>query len=110
MQVSSTSLEAMINKLSANGKLLSQTEPNPRENANVVMLRSGKELKPNPGKNHIKIPPRKRKLKQDQRGKEKKEILETFRKVEVNKPLSDAIKQILRYAKFLKDLCTNKQN
>ncbi|XWS58584.1 hypothetical protein CRYUN_Cryun08bG0046800 [Craigia yunnanensis] len=31
------------------------------------------------------------------------EILETFRKVKVNIPLLDAIKQILRYAKFLKE-------
>nr|KYP33483.1 hypothetical protein KK1_045656 [Cajanus cajan] len=38
-----------------------------------------------------------------------KEILETFRKVEVNIPLLDAIKQILRYAKFLKELCTHKR-
>ena len=40
---------------------------------------------------------------------EEKEILETFRKVEVNIPLLDAIKQIPRYAKFLKELCTHKQ-
>ncbi|KAL2243525.1 UNVERIFIED_CONTAM: hypothetical protein Sindi_0470500 [Sesamum indicum] len=39
---------------------------------------------------------------------EKKEILETFRKVEVNIPLLDAIKQIPRYAKFLKELCSSK--
>ncbi|XP_021715002.1 uncharacterized protein LOC110682970 [Chenopodium quinoa] len=38
------------------------------------------------------------------------EILETFRKVEVNIPLLDAIKQIPKYAKFLKELCTNKRN
>nr|KYP34640.1 hypothetical protein KK1_044391 [Cajanus cajan]KYP59995.1 hypothetical protein KK1_015442 [Cajanus cajan] len=38
-----------------------------------------------------------------------KEILETFRKVEVNIPLLDAIKKIPRYAKFLKDLCTHKR-
>ncbi|XP_052736704.1 uncharacterized protein LOC128197896 [Vigna angularis] len=38
-----------------------------------------------------------------------KEILETFRKVEVNIPLLDAIKQIPKYAKFLKDLCTHKR-
>ncbi|XP_021818360.1 uncharacterized protein LOC110760411, partial [Prunus avium] len=38
-----------------------------------------------------------------------KEILETFRKVQVNIPLLDAIKQIPSYAKFLKDLCTNKR-
>ncbi|XP_047149016.1 uncharacterized protein LOC124821196 [Vigna umbellata] len=38
-----------------------------------------------------------------------KEILETFRKVEVNIPLLDAIKQIPKYAKFLKELCTHKR-
>ncbi|KAL2228808.1 UNVERIFIED_CONTAM: Retrovirus-related Pol polyprotein from transposon 17.6 [Sesamum indicum] len=39
---------------------------------------------------------------------EEKEIFETFRKVEVNIPLLNAIKQIPRYAKFLKELCTSK--
>ncbi|XP_020417999.1 uncharacterized protein LOC109948709 [Prunus persica] len=38
-----------------------------------------------------------------------KDILETFRKVQVNIPLLDAIQQIPRYAKFLKELCTNKR-
>ena len=38
-----------------------------------------------------------------------KEILETFRKVEVNIPLLDAIKKNPRNAKFLKELCTNKR-
>ncbi|KAL1093633.1 hypothetical protein V6Z11_D06G044100 [Gossypium hirsutum] len=37
------------------------------------------------------------------------EILETFRKVQVNIPLFDAIKQVPRYAKFLKELCTSKR-
>ncbi|XP_073138513.1 uncharacterized protein [Henckelia pumila] len=37
------------------------------------------------------------------------EVLETFRKVEINIPLIDEIKKIPRYAKFLKDLCTNKR-
>lgn len=40
---------------------------------------------------------------------EEKEILETFRKVQINISLLDAIKQIPRYAKFLKDLCTDKR-
>jgi len=35
------------------------------------------------------------------------DILETFRRVEVNIPLLEAIKQIPKYAKFLKDLCTH---
>ena len=37
-----------------------------------------------------------------------KEILDTFRKVKVNIPVLDAIKQVPRYAKFLKELCINK--
>ncbi|XP_019178790.1 PREDICTED: uncharacterized protein LOC109173896 [Ipomoea nil] len=37
------------------------------------------------------------------------QILETFRKVEINIPLLEAIKQIPKYAKFLKELCTNKK-
>ncbi|XP_045813162.1 uncharacterized protein LOC123907099 [Trifolium pratense] len=40
---------------------------------------------------------------------EDKEILDVFRKCAVNIPLLDAIKQIPRYAKFLKDLCTHKR-
>ncbi|KAM1746735.1 hypothetical protein ACFX11_013340 [Malus domestica] len=38
-----------------------------------------------------------------------KDILETFRKGQVNIPLLDAIKQVPRYAKFLKELCTTKK-
>lgn len=33
-----------------------------------------------------------------------REIMETFKKVEVNIPLLEAIRQILKYAKFLKEL------
>ena len=39
---------------------------------------------------------------------EEKDILETLLNVEVNIPLLNAIKQVPRYAKFLKELCTNK--
>lgn len=46
-----------------------------------------------------------RSKKEDQ----EKDILETFLKVEVNIPLLDALKQIPRYAKFLKELCTTKR-
>ncbi|XP_044500229.1 uncharacterized protein LOC123221442 [Mangifera indica] len=37
------------------------------------------------------------------------DLYETFRKCEVNIPLFDAIKQVPRYAKFLKELCTLKR-
>ncbi|KAM1241284.1 hypothetical protein ACFX2J_046496 [Malus domestica] len=42
---------------------------------------------------------------QTQNEESKKDILETFRKVQVNIPLLDAIKQIPKYAKFLKKPC-----
>ncbi|CAN6552449.1 unnamed protein product [Malus baccata var. baccata] len=38
-----------------------------------------------------------------------KEILDTFRKVQVNLPFLDAIKQVPKYAKFLEELCMNKR-
>ncbi|KAA0065466.1 retrotransposon gag protein [Cucumis melo var. makuwa] len=37
------------------------------------------------------------------------ELLEMFRKVQINLPLLDAIQQVPKYAKFLKELCTNKR-
>jgi len=37
-----------------------------------------------------------------------KEILKVFKKVKLNIPLIYAIKQILKYVKFLKELCTTK--
>ena len=36
------------------------------------------------------------------------DIFEILRKLQINIPLLDAIKQIPSYAKFLKDFCTNK--
>ncbi|KAK8701925.1 hypothetical protein V6N13_020302 [Hibiscus sabdariffa] len=40
---------------------------------------------------------------------EEKEILDVFRKVEINIPLFEVILKVLRYARFLKDLCTTKR-
>ncbi|KAI5338624.1 hypothetical protein L3X38_017895 [Prunus dulcis] len=37
------------------------------------------------------------------------EIMDTFKKVQINIPLLNAIAQIPKYAKFLKDLCTKKR-
>ncbi|KAJ9567080.1 hypothetical protein OSB04_003046 [Centaurea solstitialis] len=54
-------------------------------------------------------PPFPTRFQMSNKAREEKEILDTFRKVEVNIPLLDAIKQIPRYAKFLKELCTNKR-
>ncbi|CAN6583796.1 unnamed protein product [Malus baccata var. baccata] len=48
-------------------------------------------------------------FKQTKKEEVEKDILETFRKVQVNIPLLDAIKQVPRYAKFLKELCTTRK-
>ncbi|XP_061371420.1 uncharacterized protein LOC133314004 [Gastrolobium bilobum] len=111
-----------------------QTVPNPKGTGNVsaISLRSGKQLeepnqsavkssqggdtgsrKQNTDTSDVHIPlPFPQRATQSKRQAAKaqdKEILDTFRKVEVNIPLLDAIQQIPRYAKFLKELCTNKR-
>ena len=48
-------------------------------------------------------------LASTKREREDDEIMAMFRKVEINIPLLDAITQIPRYAKFLKELCTSKK-
>ncbi|CAN6707332.1 unnamed protein product [Malus baccata var. baccata] len=48
-------------------------------------------------------------LKHSKKEENEKDILETFRKVQVNIPLLDAIKQVPRYEKFLKELCTTRR-
>ncbi|CAN6588922.1 unnamed protein product [Malus baccata var. baccata] len=47
---------------------------------------------------------------QSKKEEEEKDVLETFRKVQVNIPLLDAIKQIPKYAKCLKKLCTTRKH
>ncbi|CAN6544087.1 unnamed protein product [Malus baccata var. baccata] len=48
-------------------------------------------------------------FRQSKKEEAEKDILETFQKVQVNIPLLDAIKQVPRYAKFLKELCTTRR-
>ncbi|CAN6567748.1 unnamed protein product [Malus baccata var. baccata] len=47
-----------------------------------------------------------RRFMQSKKEENEKDILETFRKVQMNIPLFDAIKHVPRYAKFFKELCT----
>ncbi|KAM2983113.1 hypothetical protein FF2_009082 [Malus domestica] len=55
---------------------------------------------------HVSFP---RRFMQSNKDESEKDILETFRKVQVNIPLLEAIKQVPKYAKFLKELCTTKR-
>ncbi|XP_061370874.1 uncharacterized protein LOC133313507 [Gastrolobium bilobum] len=121
--------ESIIQNLQTN-----RTVPNPKgtDNVSAISLRSGKQLeepnqsavessqggdtgsrKQNTDTSDVHIPlpfPQRATQSKKQAAKaQDKEILDTFRKVEVNIPLLDAIQQIPRYAKFLKELCTNKR-
>ncbi|XP_050156647.1 uncharacterized protein LOC126630561 isoform X1 [Malus sylvestris] len=132
-------LASLMGQQHQQGRLPSQTVVNPNaEQMNVVTLRSGKEIfKQDEDSTETEKSPKDTKLNKkdsDKVSKEiqnsfnscvpipfprrfmkskkeqtDKEILDTFRKVQVNLPLLDAIKQVPKYAKFLKELCTNKR-
>ncbi|CAN6725250.1 unnamed protein product [Malus baccata var. baccata] len=50
-----------------------------------------------------------RRFMQSKKDESDKDIIDTFRKVQVNIPLLDEIKQVPKYAKFLKQLCTTRK-
>ena len=54
-------------------------------------------------------PPPPQALRSKKKASKQEGILEVLRQVKVNIPLLDMIKQVLTYAKFLKDLCTVKK-
>ncbi|KAK8612674.1 hypothetical protein V6N13_092785 [Hibiscus sabdariffa] len=131
-------LAQTLGRLESQGKLSSQTEPNPKENVSAITLRSGTIVEPSIQKQiekpmnsdsqegdataeggvpivepepspYAEPPPfPSRFLKKDKQAEEK-DILDVFRKVELNIPLLEVIRKIPRYARFLKDLCTNKR-
>ena len=112
----------------------STNDPNVRidEVKAVVTLRSGKELRPavpvlanaaptvtdppeeeqSAKREEVKtnvVPPFPQALRKKKNSVNQTEMLEVLRKVKVNIPLLDMIKQVPTYAKFLKDLCTVKR-
>ncbi|XP_071905743.1 uncharacterized protein [Coffea arabica] len=97
METRISHMATTINRLESHvfEKLSSQPKTNPK-NVSVMTLRSGKE---------VEGP----KLKKTKKAEKEKEILDIFQKVEINIPLLDALKQVSKYAKFLKDLCIYKR-
>ncbi|XP_073133775.1 uncharacterized protein [Henckelia pumila] len=119
--------------------LPSQTVLNPKENVSAITLRSGRELKVNEkvvqnedvkeskveenDLNHEDTPrgmfpplfeykhvaPFPLALKKSRKDEGIKGLYETFLRCEINIPLLDDIKQVPRYAKFLKELCAAKR-
>jgi hypothetical protein len=60
-------------------------------------------------KEKVNAPPFPQRLVKPTKEKQLMDIFETLRKFEKHIPLLDEIKQILSYAKFLKDCCTHKR-
>ncbi|CAN6725231.1 unnamed protein product [Malus baccata var. baccata] len=87
---------------------IEQSLPQPPKHSNSATI--GKEgpiqVKSNVIPPNVPFPSR---FLQAKNKEEEKDVLETFRKVHVNIPLLDAIKQIPKYAKFLKKLCTTRK-
>ncbi|RDX89788.1 hypothetical protein CR513_28436, partial [Mucuna pruriens] len=115
----------LANTSAGSSNLPSQTIPNPRGNASAMTLRSGKEL-PQPTLQQLLGPtkadsepnvdlqsrleraislPFPSRTISARKPESDEELLKMFRKVEINIPLLDAIKQVPKYAKFLKELC-----
>ncbi|XP_073120605.1 uncharacterized protein [Henckelia pumila] len=94
------------------GTLPSDTEKNPKEHVKAIELRSGKtvepeqksEKKPETGTSKKTSALKKSKL-DSQFGK----FLEVFKKLNINIPFADALMQMPSYAKFLKEILSNKR-
>ena len=86
-------------------------EPSPEtttEKSRLVPLNSSSK---NSSSSYSPPPPYPNRLKPRNKKMEEldQEILNIFKKVEINIPLLDAVKQIPKYAKFLKEICTNRR-
>ncbi|RDY00065.1 hypothetical protein CR513_16803, partial [Mucuna pruriens] len=106
------------------GNLPSQIIPNPKgRNTSVVMLRSGRELPQQSAPQHLPRPadieskPKARPIPlsfptqtaSTRKSETDKDLLKMFRRVEINIPLLDSIKQVPKYAKFLNELYIHKR-
>ncbi|XP_042396420.1 uncharacterized protein LOC121986519 [Zingiber officinale] len=101
----SMGLLELISNISINRKL--QTAPNSAQNLDRNITQQGAESSiPLPFPQRSVQP---RREMEEEKAKEYQELVKLFSKVEVNVPLLTMIKQIPKYAKFLKDLCVHKK-
>ncbi|XP_050217767.1 uncharacterized protein LOC126668621 [Mercurialis annua] len=119
------------------GGLPSTTEENPREHLKAIELRSGKALddpyagratveaekdqceggepekvvdKPPPPPPFVPKVPFPHRVKKPQDTWKFHKFLETFKKLQINISLADALREMPHYAKFLKEIITNKRS
>lgn len=134
LQQKMAQLATSMCKLQTQGKLHAKIENNLKHNACVITLRNGKEYgntstvkeeeetelekenekskissKQTPIEVKVTPPPFPTRLSKSKCEREYNEIIDMFKKVQVNIPLLDTLKQDPRYEKFLKELCTSKK-
>ncbi|WVZ02710.1 hypothetical protein V8G54_023516 [Vigna mungo] len=87
------------------------SEPSTETTTEKSRLVSSNSSSKNSSSSYSPPPPYPNRLKPRNKQMEEldQESLNTFKKVEINIPLLDVVKQIPKYAKFLKELCTNKR-
>jgi len=88
---------------------LSTKKKHPSPSQTETMTNTPKVIPHSMNSNFKTIPPFPVSSSRSKKKDKGKEILEVFKKVELNIPLLDVIKQIPKYAKFLKELCTTKR-
>ncbi|XP_050889351.1 uncharacterized protein LOC127094574 [Lathyrus oleraceus] len=103
---SGPSLEDLVKQMVVNNLQFQQRTDSKTEPSVVVETEKEKEKEYVPP---VPFPHRILKNKRTDDGDKEREILDVFRKVAVNIPLLDVIKQVPKYAKFLKDLCISKR-
>ena len=83
----------------------------PTNDSRLVSSNSSSSSSSNSSQSYPPIPPYPNRLKPKTKKLEEldKEILNTFKKIKINIPLLDVVRQIPKYAKFLKELCTNRR-
>ncbi|XP_071734296.1 uncharacterized protein [Rutidosis leptorrhynchoides] len=93
--------EEEVSENDNNGEGVKKTEPIMNETG-----KAGAESKTVPFPKALEPP---NQFPYGKKGPQQEDMWETFKQVKINLPLFDAIRQVPSYAKFLKDLCTQKR-
>ncbi|XP_058726938.1 uncharacterized protein LOC131598342 [Vicia villosa] len=75
------------------------TQPNPKEHCKYVVTRSGRVVESEFEKE----------VDDEERIEKESEFMDIFRQLQINIPFSEALEQMPKYAKFMKDLLTKKK-
>ncbi|KAM2097126.1 hypothetical protein ACFX1R_020706 [Malus domestica] len=113
MEKQTGQIAEFVGQFREQGKLPSSTVVNPKggfKSAKAMSLRSGKQVGSDPQPSNSRSNEVEELIIEEEEQSTPTTRVETpLSKVQVNIPLLDAIKQVPRYAKFLKELCTTRK-